>query len=140
MRYTDLTNGKHVVFGKKFYPERPRKEDTYNLWAAGEKEVEFLLQEFGEKDTKTIMDVVNECYEYIFDGSPNLPEEKVIELTNYECSYLHIVRDKDHSVFIAVTIDEAVFMVLTGWKTGFKDKLSKTFDKFYEDLTSFEED
>ena len=137
-KYHDLTfEGKHMVFGRNFYPNKPRKMDTYNLWSVSNKNYNRVVEEFGEDDAKTIVDVVNKTYELLFDDGPLTLEEQVIELESYENSYLYTVINDDHGVFVAATVDDTIYMVLMGFKTGSKDKFGKRFEEFRESLHTF---
>jgi hypothetical protein len=108
--------------------------DTYNLWSVSNKNYNRVVEVFGEDDAKTIVDVVNKTYELLFDDGPLTLEEQVIELESYENSYLYTVINDDHGVFVAATVDDTIYMVLMGFKTGSKDKFGKRFEEFCENF------
>ena len=134
-KYYDLTDGgARKVFGRRFNPARPRKTDTYNVWYLDERQYNKLTEEFGEEDSKVIMECIKKTFDLLFTNGPLTLEEGVVELNHYENSYLHIVRDADDGVFVAVTIDDTVYMVLLAFKTGSRDTFGKKVEEFRDSL------
>lgn len=135
----NFTGHTQYGFSRKLMINNTRRMVTYTMYYAGTKEWDALNKEFGEEDVKIMAETINAVRENLADSGPITLEESTTELNKYEASYLCVVRDGDNSVFVAATVEDSFYMLLTCWAAGGKEavRILGGKEKFVEKVEEF---
>lgn len=129
-----LLGNKEVNCGKVYTSFRGVKED-YIVRFPNDNDSINLMGVFGMKHTGKICDVIKDTY-LSLEGKDYKPSVDCITLNND--TFIFVVKDKEHNVFVSVLKDDVVYTVFIGHRYGNKMSFMRRFMDFFIKLPTFE--